>query len=750
MKTLGKILGLLVLGLLLIVVASGFVLTQLLDPNDYKDEIRQLARDKANLELTLNGDIGWSLFPWLGLQLQQASVASTRTPDRPIADLQTLGLSVRVLPLLHREIQMSAIRIDGLDLHLRRDEHGHGNWQDFARPEPASAAPPPKVAAGQATLPPASPATGSPPQPLHLDIDSLTLSNARVDYLDARSGQRFSAENLQLSSGAIRPGSDIPLKLSTLLGSSQPLLRAHTELSGVLHFDPALQRFQLGNARLSGEISGEPLKDKTLNLSAQGELLADLATQVAEWNGLKLSANQLRALGELKLRDLDKTPKLSGALSVAPFSPREFLADLGLALPATADAASLAHLELTSQLSGTPTAVTFDKLDLKLDDSRFTGSVAVTDLARQALRVQLKGDTLDLDRYLAPKSNDKQPAESSAGARQMEVKGAVASAVQNSDTPLPDEPTQQAWSAAPLLPTEALRKLDLQADLAIGRLTLNRLPIDDVQLQAGAKGGLLTLQSLRGALFGGSFATQARLDARPAVPLLSLQQQLSRIPVEKFIATKGKEAPPIKGLLDLEADLQTRGDSQKAWVEGLNGTASFVLHDGMLPDANLEQQLCLAIATFNRKGLNNPPSAKDTPFEELKGSLNFINGVASNPDLKARIPGLTVNGKGDLDLRVLGMDYRVGVIVEGDRREMPDAACQINERYAGLEWPIRCRGPLELGAKACRLDRDGIGQIAAKLAGEKIDKKLGEKIEDKLGDKVSPELKDALKGLFKR
>ncbi len=59
---------------------------------------------------------------------------------------------------------------------------------------------------------------------------------------------------------------------------------------------------------------------------------------------------------------------------------------------------------------------------------------------------------------------------------------------------------------------------------------------------------------------------------------------------------------------------------------------------------------------------------------------------------------------------------------------------------------MRCRGPLEMGGKACRLDQDGLGKVAAKLAGNK----LNEKIEEKLGDKVSPELKDALKGLFNR
>ncbi|MCY1444814.1 hypothetical protein D9M71_613000 [compost metagenome] len=86
------------------------------------------------------------------------------------------------------------------------------------------------------------------------------------------------------------------------------------------------------------------------------------------------------------------------------------------------------------------------------------------------------------------------------------------------------------------------------------------------------------------------------------------------------------------------------------------------------------------------------------------------------------------------------------MIIEGDKSDMPDPACQVNPRYVGISWPLRCRGPLELGAKACRLDQDGLGKIAAQLAGQK----LNQKIEEKLGDKVSPELKDALKGLFKK
>ncbi|WP_276487715.1 AsmA family protein [Ectopseudomonas mendocina] len=741
MKAFGKILGLIVLGLLLIIVALLFTLTHLFDPNDYKDEIRQIARDKANLELQLRGDIGWSLFPWLGLELTDATLASAETPDKPFADLRMIGLSVRVMPLLRKEVQMSDIRVDGLNLNLQRDDKGHGNWEGVGRPAQASTTQPaPSEPAPSDDTPASQPNEKPGGQPLKLDIDSLTLSNSRIDYSDAQQGQQFTVENIELKTGAIREGASIPLKFSAFFGTNQPVLRARSEVEGQLRFDRALKRYQFEDLKLTGEASGEPLKGKTLNFSAQGQLLVDLAANIAEWNGLKLSANQLRALGEIKVRELDQDTKISGGLSIASLNLREFLDGIGVELPAMQASDALHHFELVSRLNGSSKGMMLEELNLKLDGSTFTGKLGVTDLAQQALRVDLKGDKLDLDRYLPPKAQG-----SAAAARKAEVRDSVASAGKDGTTPLPNAPTQQAWSNEKVLPVDQLRKLDLQLALSLGQLTYDKQPFTDVNLKASGRGGLISLEEVRGKMQGGSFAGNGRIDVRQAEPMISVEKRLSRIPLEPLLK-KDDQPSPIKGQLDLDAKFNTRGNSQKEWVEALNGNASFVLNDGVLVDANLEQQLCRGIATLNRKSLSNPPSGKDTPFRELKGNLSVRNGVAHNPDLKAQVPGLAVSGNGDLDLRVLGLDYKVGITIEGDQREMPDPACQVNERYVGIEWPLRCRGPLELGAKACRLDQDGLGKIAARLAGNK----LTEKLEEKLGDKVSPDLKDALKGLFNR
>jgi AsmA protein len=739
MKAFGKILGLVILGLLLIIVALGFALTHLFDPNDYKDEIRQLARDKAHVELTLNGDIGWSLFPWLGLELHDASVATLNDPTKPFADLQMLGLSVRVLPLLRKEVQMSDVRVEGLNLMLTRDENGHGNWEDIGK-VPATASTSAPTAAGEPAPSPAKPER--PSQPIKLDIDSLTVNNARIEYNDIPKARQITAESIQISTGAVHEATDIPIKLTAFLSTNQPVVRTKTELSGQLRFDRVLKRYQFEDMRLSGEAAGDPLQGKTVTFAAQGNLLVDLAANVAEWSGMKLSANQLRALGELHVRDLDKTPQLSGGLSIAQVNLREFLENIGQPAPALGDG-SLNAFEMVTRVAANPTSVALDDLTLKLDGSTFTGRVAVEDIAKQSLRLQLKADTFNADRYRPAPSEARKNA---GAARKAEVQGGEAQAMAGAGTsPLPEQPTKAAWSDAKLFPLERMRALDVDADLSFGQLTVQKLLIQNAALKTSAQDGIVKVDSLRGDLYNGNFEVKGNLDVRPEVPLASVQTRIAKVPVERFIEAQD-EAPPVRGLLTLNSDLTGKGNSEKALIDSLNGTASFALNNGVLVNANLEQQLCRGISTLNRKTLSGEPRGKDTPFQQLNGTLVFRNGVASNPDLKVRTPGLTVNGDGDVDLRVLGMNYRVGIIIEGDKSDMPDPACEVNPRFVGIEWPVQCRGPLELGAKACRLDNEGLGKVAAKLAGDRI----GDKIDEKLGDKVSPELKDAIKGLFKR
>ncbi len=745
MKSFSKLIGLLLLGVLLILVAAGFALTHFFDPNDYKDEIRELAREHANLELELNGDIGWSLFPWLGIEITDAKIASTDTPDDPFADLRLLGLSVQVMPLLRKEIQMSDIRIDGLNLNLHRNAKGQGNWEHIGKPRTESnqtvaVQDPPKESAATATEQPrTTELLARSNTPLKLDINSLIVNGARIDFLDEQSGQQFNLESVQLTTGAIRGAEPIALKFSGFLGNAKPLLRARIELTTKASIDQVLQRYLLDDMKLSGEIAGEPLKGKTANFTLRGNLLYDQSANVARWDNLKLSINQLKALGELQASDLDKQPKINGALSIAAVNLSEFLNGVGVELPEMADKKALNHFELNTRLQGTTNSLLFNEMALNIDQTAFSGSAGIKDFNTAMLYAHLQGDQLDADRYLPP------VAQKTTTDRQVQVKQQTAKSDSSATTALPEAPSKTAWSAEKLLPIDQLRSVNADLELAFNQLTISKFPISQAKFKLLAKQGVITLNDLQGNLYNGDFKANASLNTKTEPPELMLKHNIHNIPVEKILQTLEQEVT-ISGLLDLDADLHMRGNSQQEWADQLNGTLSFVLHNGVLPDANLERQLCIGIAALNRKPLTTSNENKDTAFTDLRGKLNIRNGIANNPDLRVAIPGLTVKGKGDIDVRVLSLDYYLGIIIEGDTHPMPDPACQVNKRYVGLEWPVRCRGPLELGAKACRIDQDGLGKIAATLAGEKLTEKLNEK----LGEKVSPELKDALKGLFKR
>jgi len=729
-KSVSKVLGLFLVGLLLLIVAAGFAITHLFDPNDYKDEIRQLVRDKAELELHLNGEIGWSLFPWLGLEVTDVKVAQLATPEQPFADVRLLALSVRVMPLLRKEIQMSDIRVDGLSLDLHRDKKGLSNWE----PKPAK-----NETASNKTeqIEKTSEETSAANSNIKLDIDSLIVNSARIDYKDEQAKQHLTLENVQITTGAISANQDIALKISGFIANAEPLIRARMEMTALASLDFELQRYQVKDLKMSGEFAGEPLNGKSANFSVRGNVLLDQSAQVAVVDQLKLSLNQFKSLADLRIEQLDKEPQIQGNLSVAAVNLKEFLPSVGIELPETQNPKALTSFEFSSAIKGTSQAISFNEANIKLDQTSFTGSFGSKNLAKGAVFAVLDGDKINLDDYLPPSTEPVTSAASTA------KKGSG-----TGNNPLPPTPTENPWSTDKVLPLADLRGLNLDTQLTLKEALFNKLPLRNLKINAQANQGMLSLKEFSANLYDGSISSSATVNAKTDNPQITLNADVKNVPAEKILAALEQDAL-LEGKIIFAGKFTTQGNSEKAWIANLNGTSNFKVSDGKLTTINADQYLCTAIATLNRKQLTQNFTGNSTNFNALNGSVSIKNGLANNPDLTISMPGLNVAGKGSLDLNLLGLDYKIGATLLGDSREMPDPACAINERYVGLELPIRCRGPLTGDAPNCQLDQDGLGKIAAKLAGEKLTEKLSDKLDKKLGDKASPELKDALKGLFR-
>src|SRR5580698_8292583 len=127
-----------------IVALSGAVLLGvwlLVNPNAYKGKIAAAVKESTGRELKLPGDIKLSVLPWVALELGPASLGNPPGfSDEPFLSFAHASVRVRLLPLLHQRLEVARIEVDGLDLRLRKNAHGRGNWQiEVAQPAKADA-----------------------------------------------------------------------------------------------------------------------------------------------------------------------------------------------------------------------------------------------------------------------------------------------------------------------------------------------------------------------------------------------------------------------------------------------------------------------------------------------------------------------------------------------------------------------------------------------------------------------------------
>ncbi len=101
------------------------------NPNHYKGRIAAAVKESTGRELQLSGDIKLSVIPWVALELGPASLGSPPGfGEEPFLSFSHASIRVKLLPLLRQRLQVARVDIDGLDLRLRKNAQGRGNWQD--------------------------------------------------------------------------------------------------------------------------------------------------------------------------------------------------------------------------------------------------------------------------------------------------------------------------------------------------------------------------------------------------------------------------------------------------------------------------------------------------------------------------------------------------------------------------------------------------------------------------------------------
>jgi AsmA protein len=271
----------------------------------------------------------------------------------------------------------------------------------------------------------------------------------------------------------------------------------------------------------------------------------------------------------------------------------------------------------------------------------------------------------------------------------------------------------------------------MQGTLAIGTLKLAGLTMSELMLQAQAHDGLLQLTPIRGRLYGGSYDGELTLDARGALPVLTVQQRLMGIQMAPLLHDFAGTAR-LSGSGTLSAMLTGRGADSAALLHALDGQVVLDVGHGALLGIDLPYQVARAQALLQHATAPTSANSDQTSFRTLHASATVHNGIAETHDLDMATQLLTVRGQATLDLSndVVNSKLQVALL------KAPASAGASGATLA--EIPLTVTGTL-----ASVQVRPDLSQLARSQLQQQLQQQL-----QRHGVKLPAQVQGALKGLF--
>ena len=322
------------------------VLVWLVDPNGFKPTIEARVKEATGRDFRLTGDIELEFFPWLAVRTGAGSFGNAPGfgPD-PMATWQSAQLGARLFPLIHGELEIDRVKLNGAVVRLVRHADGKANWQGIGSPAVNSGAPAAKSR--------------------YVTIDGVDFADSRLVYVDEAAARRIEIEALNLTTGAIVP--------------DQPF--TDTDIRGLLHMDGFAAagvpfRLTVPRAELSKDYSSFDLKSFSVKFG------------------------ELEGRGEISGK-LGESTLLLGNFSSNVFDARALLAAVGIEAPKTTDPKALSRIgiETTWRFENGALGTTSK---LRLDDTQISGYINRPAGENAVGEFGLHGDRLDLARYIPP------------------------------------------------------------------------------------------------------------------------------------------------------------------------------------------------------------------------------------------------------------------------------------------------------------------------------------------------------------
>ena len=372
---------------------------------------------------------------------------------------------------------------------------------------------------------------------------------------------------------------------------------------------------------------------------------------------------------------------------------------------------------LESALDGTfvvsPAKADFT-LSASLPGGDVTGQLVWSALESPEIKLDINTARLDADQI--------QPAPPPASAT-------TGSALPTEAPPAPTSAAGEAGNIAPVpLPVGPLRDLDLELRVAADKLIAGGQIISDAQVFMRVLDGVANIDYIRGVLHQGQLDTRVILNARRPVVEAEVEGGLKGVNMDLLLASMGN-TDAASGRIEMGWDLETEGISADDLMAALDGDVSASGQDLILQKVSVQGLICTAVALVNKI----PPIAglpTNTPITDLSLAVDFDEGMGDIEKLRFSTPGVELKGSGDINLSSMDFGFRMEGQVNNEIMEV-SPLCVIDQRYAGVDWPVDCTGNLasESGA-TCQVD---VASIAEQILRNEAQQQLQDTIEEKAG-----------------
>ena len=693
--------------------ATAVLLPRLVDSDTLRSMLIVAARSHTGRELTVDGDIRVAVLPRPAVVLPRLALADADGfGPEPFASLDGARANLRLWPLLRGRLQVASVEVERPQLRLTVDAAGRSNWGDLL-PEPQAEATP-------------APASSEPGIAASLagrvGIGRMRVNGGDLLWTDRRSGRWARVRDLDVAISGLDPGRPIPLTASATLETGDPVRSVQLDLETDVQWSGEA----LWHARalkLDAIVAGAPLRGQ-LPFRLTGEASFDPAQSRLALQDLTLAGDPLSLAGDLTVAQAGDGPVVGAQLRMQRLDVRALAQQMGVEL-ATADAEVLRQISGSLELRADAGQVNLARMELAVDGSQWRGSARVRDFAQPAIRFELEGDGLDLDRYLPPT-----PASGSA-------KPGEASELAASDVAVAASPADVLRRAA---------RHDVQGTVTVGSLKLRGIATQNLSLQVRSGRGRLALEPVSTALYGGALEASARVDASGrGDPRLRLKLSATDVSIAPLLlALAGQDV--LQGRFTAGVEVSGIAATGDALLRSLNGTARLNGTDGVLKGINPDRSICQARAAIDAaRGREVEPCdpSPDARFSVLRMSGPIKAGVWRSEDLMVEQVRFRpdrfyrITGTGTLDLVSTEIDYRLRA---ASVRRGADGASQEDVREAPV--PLRVRG------------RPGAFTVQPELKDVLRDealRRLQEKLESTPdGDDEEAPAKQLLRGLFGR